>query len=207
MGLLDAILGRKKKITSWPGLEDFIDARAAFLVNRSMYEYSRARAGILAEKLFREQSFKDAIEEGRWRAFPLSLSNVLELVDGHLRASATGREGALLEALVTAGRNVLGRYPCPSGVDPAWWDERGHAVETSLRRAALAEPKVPQEICKATFDDMFVLVPIHPDLMKLDREVVLNHMRGMMVNMAAEATELLDRRALVDSLAMARASS
>ncbi|PTM60390.1 hypothetical protein [Phreatobacter oligotrophus] len=201
MGLLDAILGRQKKIASWSGLEDFIDARAAFLVNRSMYEYSRARAGILAEKLFREQSFKDAIEEGRWRAFPLSVSNVLELVDGHLRSAAAGREPALLDALIAAGRNVLGRYPCPAGVDPEWWGQRADGVETSLRRAALAEPKAPQDICKATFDEIFALVPIHPDLMKLDREVVLNHMRGMMVNMAGEAEALLDRRALAGALA------
>jgi hypothetical protein len=74
-------------------------------------------------------------------------------------------------------------------------------VETSLRRAALAEPKAPQDICKATFDEIFALVPIHPDLMKLDREVVLNHMRGMMVNMAGEAEALLDRRALAGTLA------
>ncbi|MCZ8315125.1 hypothetical protein [Phreatobacter sp.] len=205
MGLLDAILGRKKTVASWSGLEDFVDARAAFLVNRSMYEYSRARAGILAEKLFREQSFKDAIEEGRWRAFPLSLSNVLELVDGHLRGAAVGQEPALLDALVAVGRNVLSRYPCPAGVDPDWWREQGDGVETSLRRAALAEPKAPQDICKATFDEIFALVPIHPDLMKLDRDVVLNHMRGMMVNMAAEASTLLDRRALASSLPASQA--
>jgi hypothetical protein len=200
MGVLDTILRRKTKIASWSALEDFIDARAAFLVNRSMYEYSRARAGILAEKLFREQSFKDAIEEGRWRAFPLSLSNVLELLDGHLRAAAAGREAALLDALITAGRHVLARYPVPAGVDSVWWRERGEAVETSLRRASLAEPKAPQDICKATFDEMFALVPIHPDLMKLDREVVLNHMRGMMVNIAAEVDEQLDRAGLVAAL-------
>lgn len=200
MGLLDTILGRKTKIASWSALEDFVDARAAFLVNRSMYEYSRARAGILAEKLFREQSFKDAIEEGRWRAFPLSLSNVLELIDGHLRGAAGGRAPDLLEALIGTGRRVLGRYPCPAGVEPDWWRERGEGVETSLRRAALAEPKAPQDICKATFDEMFALVPIHPDLMKLDREVVLNHMRGMMVNMAGEAEEQLDRAGLIAGL-------
>ncbi|KAF0134312.1 MAG: Esterase, partial [Xanthobacteraceae bacterium] len=92
MGMLDAILGRRKAISTWVQVEDFVDGQAAFLVNRSMYEYSRARAGILAEKLFREQSFKEAIEEGRWRAFPLSIANVAELADGLLRPAAAGRE-------------------------------------------------------------------------------------------------------------------
>lgn len=200
MSLLDAILRRKKMIASWAAVEDFVDGRAAFLVNRSMYEYSRARAGILAEKLFREASFKAAIEEGRWRAFPVSLANVLELVDGHLRAAAAGREAALLEALVAVGRNVLARYACPEGIEPAWWSGRGEAVETRIRLAALADPKPPQDIPKATFDEIFAQVPIHPDLMKLDREVVLNHMRGMMVNIAAEAAGEMDRAALVAAL-------
>lgn len=200
MGLLDAILGRKKMIASWAGVEDFVDSRAAFLVNRSMYEYSRARAGILAEKLFREASFKAAIEEGRWRAFPVSLANVLELVDGHVRPAAAGREAALLEALVRVGRNVLARYPCPQGIEPAWWIGRGEGIETRIRLSALADPKPPQDIPKATFDEIFERVPIHPDLMKLDREVVLNHMRGMMVNIAAEAADQLDRAALVEAL-------
>jgi hypothetical protein len=200
MGLLDAILGRQKKITSWPALEDFIDARSAFLVNRSMYEYSRARAGILAEKLFREQSFKEAIEEGRWRAFPLSIANVAELSEGLLRPAAAGREDALLEAVVTVGRRVLARYPCPKGIPTEWWEDASQVIERRIRLAAVAAPKSPQDIPKATFDEIFALVPIHPDLMKLDRDVVLNHMRGMMVNIAAETDRAIDRAALVAAL-------
>lgn len=200
MGLLDAIFGRTKKITSWSSLEDFIDARAAFLVNRSMYEYSRARAGILAEKLFREQSFKDAIEEGRWRAFPLSIANVAELSEGLLRPGAAGLEDALLEAVVTAGRRVLARYPCPTGIPTEWWEDASEVIERRIRLAAVAAPKSPQDIPTATFDEIFALVPIHPDLMKLDRDVVLNHMRGMMVNIAAEADRAIDRAALVGAL-------
>jgi hypothetical protein len=200
MGLFDAILGRKKVIATWNQVDDFVADHAAFLVNRSMYEYSRARSGILAEKLFREKSFREAMDHGRWKAFPLGVVNIVELVDGRLRSAAQGREPALLEALIDSGQRVLRRYPCPAGITAEWWAEAAQDMEKRVRLAALAAPKPAQDIPKSTFDEMFALVPIHPDLMKLDHEVVLNHVRGMMVNIASTLAEAIDPRALVEAL-------
>lgn len=200
MGLFDAILGRKKVIATWNQVDDFVADHAAFVVNRSMYEYSRARSGVLAEKLFREKSFREAMDHGRWKAFPLGVANIVELVDGRLRAAAQGREPVLLEALVASGQRVLRRHPSPPGVSAEWWANAAQDMEKRVRLAAMAAPKAAQDIPKSTFDEMFALVPIHPDLMKLDHEVVLNHVRGMMVNIASTLAEAIDPRALVEAL-------
>ena len=50
------------------GLADFIDQHAAFLMQKGIYEYSRARAGHYAKVLFRESGFQEAVERSRWRA-------------------------------------------------------------------------------------------------------------------------------------------
>ena len=69
-------------------LADFIDRNAAFVVQKGIYEYSRARAGHYAKVLFREPEFQAAADESRWRAYPLGLAMVAELVEGVLRPAA-----------------------------------------------------------------------------------------------------------------------
>src|SRR5256886_11442256 len=94
------------------GLADFIDQHAAFLMQKGIYEYSRARAGHYAKVLFRESGFQEAVERSRWRAYPLGLAMVAELVEGVLRPHCVDRHMQLnaLSALVLA---VFDRYPVP----------------------------------------------------------------------------------------------
>ena len=91
MSLLD-FFRRKPPIRDLAALADFIDQNAAFLVQKGIYEYSRARAGHYAKVLFGEPDFRTAVEESRWRAYPLGLAMVAEMVDR--RAAAGWRPGA-----------------------------------------------------------------------------------------------------------------
>src|SRR5712691_428992 len=63
---LFGMLRRKPAIRDAGELSDFIDENAAFLVQKGIYEYSRARAGHYAKILFAEQAFLKAVEESRW---------------------------------------------------------------------------------------------------------------------------------------------
>ena len=90
MGLLD-IFRRAPPIRDAEALADFIDRNAAFVAQKGIYEYSRARAGHYAKVSFREPEFQAAAERSRWRAYPLGLAMVAELVEG---SAARGRGGA-----------------------------------------------------------------------------------------------------------------
>ena len=90
MGLLD-IFRRKPPIRDAAAVATFIDENAAFLMQKGIYEYSRARAGHYAKVLFREAGFQAAVEMSRWRAYPLGLAMVAELVEGVLRERIGGR--------------------------------------------------------------------------------------------------------------------
>src|SRR3546814_8157501 len=48
-------LFRSPPIADVAALADFIDERAAFTVQKCVYEYSRARAGTMSQKLFKEK--------------------------------------------------------------------------------------------------------------------------------------------------------
>ena len=63
MGLFD-LFRRPPPIAGLRELDDFMDSQAAFLVQKCIFEYARARSGILSEKLFREPAFAAAMELG-----------------------------------------------------------------------------------------------------------------------------------------------
>ena len=62
MGFFD-IFRRAPAIREAGALADFIDGNAAFLIQKGMYEYSRARAGHYAKVLLQEPEFLAAIEK------------------------------------------------------------------------------------------------------------------------------------------------
>src|SRR5712691_4705503 len=99
MGLLD-IFRRPPPIRDVPALAEFIDGNAAFVVQKGIYEYSRARAGHYAKVLFREPEFLQAVEQSRWRAYPLGLAMVTELVEGILTKAGEGDRRFRLDALI-----------------------------------------------------------------------------------------------------------
>ena len=105
-------------------LADFIDEQAAFVAQKGIYEYSRARAGHYAKVLFAEKEFHDAVERSRWRAFPLGLAMVAELVEGVLRphAGADGATGSSKPCALVL--SVFDRYPIPDALGAAGWSER-----------------------------------------------------------------------------------
>ena len=94
MGLFD-FFRRRQSIRDASELADFIDRHAAFLVQKGIYEYSRARAGHYAKVLFAEPEFHDAVEQSRWRAYPLGLAMVAEVVEGVLRPYGSDRHRQL----------------------------------------------------------------------------------------------------------------
>ena len=67
MGLFD-FFRRKPRIRDVADLADFIDQRAAFLVQKGMYDYARARSGPHAKWLLGEAEFQERINQSRWRA-------------------------------------------------------------------------------------------------------------------------------------------
>ena len=66
---------RRPPIVDAGNLVDFIDEQSAFVAQKGVYEYSRARAGHYAKILFAEQVFVDAVDKSRWLGFPIGLAN------------------------------------------------------------------------------------------------------------------------------------
>lgn len=182
MGLFD-FFRRPPPIVDVGGLEDFLDTHAAFLVQKAVFEYSRARAGVFWQKLFKEPDFKMAVDHARWHGFPIALANVTEMVEGVLRPAAAGRESELLDRLVDMAVAVIHRYPVPAGEAPDYWVDQCDWLRKRLSDIQLAPPKAVKDIPLDTARRMFDLMPIHESLRGEDFVVVRNHLRANLCRM------------------------
>ena len=101
MKLFEKLFRPRPPIRDREALADFIDAQSAFIVQKGIYEYSRARAGHYAKVLFAEEGFAQSVEHARWQAFPLGLAMVGEMIEGVLASQAGTQRREILDQLIT----------------------------------------------------------------------------------------------------------
>jgi hypothetical protein len=191
---------RRPSIADAAALADFIDRQAAFLAQKGIYEYSRARAGRYAEALFREQGFLAAVERSRWQAYPLGLAMVAELVDGALLPFARDRatQLAALQAIVLA---VFDRYPVPTVLAHSDWRAQRTELARRLELIGMHAPKSVIDICEPWAASYCDLMPIHAKLRGRDFPTIRNYLRATLCNFHDDLIKRMDARALADMLA------
>ena len=197
MALLD-LFRRKPKIRDHAAVAAFIDENAAFLIQKGIYEYSRARAGHYAKVLFGEPEFHAAVEESRWRAYPLGLAMVSEMVEGVLRANVAERLAAL-DALSALVLGIFDHYAVPAALDGTAWGELRAELARRLQLVGLHPPKRVMDIPEQWAQDYFDLMPIHEKLRGRDFPTTRNYLRVALCNIHDEFTRRADLPALAAS--------
>jgi len=181
-------------------LADFIDAQAAFLAPKGIYEYSRARAGHYAKVLFAEAGFQHAVEQSRWRAFPLGLAMVAEIVEGILRPHAGDDRRSVVDAMSALVLSIFDRYPFPEQLaKPEWLDARrelAHRLDLIGAHGVKFAKDVPEP-----FAEQYIsLMPIHEKLRGRDSQTIRNYLRVTACNIHEEFEKRADVPALAQAL-------
>lgn len=200
MGLFDRFFRRPPPIRGTAALADFIDEHAAFLVQKGMYEYARARAGHYAKVLLSEPEFLAAMERARWQAFPLGLAMVGEMVEGMLRPSMGVERQAGLDALAALVLDVFDRYPVPAPIERATWTGERIELARRLDRIGLHPPKWVKDIPVPLAKDYFDLMPIHEKLRAPDFPAITNYLRVSLINIHDTLEARIDAPAVARSL-------
>jgi len=185
MGLLD-LFRKPAAIEKLTDIEDFLDTRSAFLVQKCVFEYSRARAGILWQKLFSEEGFKTAVSRSAWRNYPLCLENVALMVEQVLRPDAGDNRAELRSGMKAAAANVTGRYRVPEGFEPQFWTDARARIAARIDRAGLAAPRPVKDLPKETIKEFFDALPLHESLCSHDFILVQNNLRSNLCQMYDE---------------------
>lgn len=198
---------RRPSIRDAESLADFIDRHAAFVVQKGIYEYSRARAGRYSKVLFREPVFLEAIEQSRWRAYPLGLALVGEVVEGVLRPLYRDDRSRGVAAVRDLVLTVFDRYPVPAPLDEPFWRgaraELAHRLELVGLHPVKRVIDVPGTLASVYFD----LMPIHERLRGRDFPTMHNYLKVVLLNVHEELTRKIDLPAVVGTLLSATESS
>ena len=195
-----------------PGeLAEFIDANAAFVAQKGVYEYSRARAGHYSKVLFTEPAFIEAVDQSRWRAFPLGLAMVGEVVEGVLRQHSgplSGQEADLqLGAISALALSVFDRYPVPTTLGEEDWRAARDKLAGRLRLIGLHPPKLAKDVPEPYARAYFELMPIHEKLRGRDFSTIHNYLKATLCNIHEELTKRVDAPAMAIALAGTAASN
>ena len=193
---------RPPPIADIAALVDFLDSRAAFIVQKGIFDYARAISGPSFSMLIKEPAFIAAVDQARWKNYPLVLSMVTEVVDGVLRPFALSKED-LGSALARIVLEVFDRYAVPEAIGSDGWLAARLDLETRLKRISLHATKfakdVPLPLAEAVFNGM----PIHERLRGNHIEWVRNSLRTNLIRMHEEFMARADSAALVVALGVA----
>jgi hypothetical protein len=176
MGLLD-LFRKPAPVDTIGALDNCVDSHAAFLVQKCIYEYCRARSGILAAKLFREPSFVAAMDRSRWRNYPICLGHVAVMVEGALRPYAGENVVGLTDGIVAVVERVTAGHEAAAGMEAGFWVAARRRIEERLRQASLAAPRAVKDIPKEDYQAFFDQLPIHESLRGHDFVLVRNNLR------------------------------
>jgi hypothetical protein len=195
MGLFD-YFRRKPLIRDARSLAEFVDQNAAFLVQKAIYEYSRARAGHYSKVLFKEPEFQIAVEQSRWRSYPLGLAMVAEVADDVLRPKGSDERRQHIEALADVVLSVFDRYPIPAAIPQQDWLDLRADLDRRLRQIGLHPPKRAMDIPEPYAQLYFDLMPIHEKLRGRDFETTHNYLKVTLCNIHDELTNRMDAAAM-----------
>jgi len=175
--MLQRFFRRGPTIADISQLEDFLDSRSAFLAQKCIYEYSRARSGVLSSKLFKEPTFRTAVASASWRNYPLCLQHVSVMVEYALRPYAGSEAGQMRFGLIASVGRICRRHPLPEGAAPGFWAEADTRIARRIAQAGLAAPHAVKDLPTETAAEFFAAMPIHPDLRSYDYELITNNVR------------------------------
>ena len=178
--LFDAITALRRLLTrkSLPPvatldeLADFLAAQTAYVAQRTVLQYCRARTGLNCDELFHEQEFLDGLEVCRWEAYAALLADVAELVLILLRRQSPADPHSYLPGMAEAAGAALRRHPCR--VTERAGTRASAAIEQHLARSLIAAPRAVHLVGFGSADAIFGHLPIHPDLRRGDREMFRN---------------------------------
>lgn len=200
MGLFDFLRRRKPAIRTPQELADFIDEQAAFLVQKGIYDYARARSGPFSKILLADDGFQRALDRSRWRAFPLGLAMVGETVETVLAPHAGGNRRSELDPLIKLVLSVHDRYPRPAALTEEEWTAGRADLVLHLERLSTHPPKRIIDIPVPFAERYFEMMPFDKPFLTPDAPTARGFMQLQLLKVQEDLLQRMDAGEMVKEL-------
>jgi len=192
MGLFDFLRRRKPAIETPEQLANFIDEQAAFLVQKGIYDYARARSGPYSKVMLADEGFQSALNRSRWRAYPLGLAMMGELVEGLIAPQSGGDRRLTLDPLIALVLSVFDRYPRPEALTDEEWQAARDDLALHMDRLSLHPPKRANDIPVPFADRYFEMMPYDKPFLTPDAPTARGFMQLHLIKIKEELEERMD---------------
>jgi hypothetical protein len=187
---------RDKRIASAADLRRFLESRASYVAQTSLYGYLRARSGARFPELFANDNFLTSINIAKWPIWLACLSD-LSIFAGGLLAQRSGASQAevagTMDSVVDA---ILVATGVPHGATPEFLQL---ADQVRSRVRACEWSSVPDDSTPFT-ESPEALVrwsPVVDEYKDLDRPIVVNSVRFGWQDVRRDLRRLLDAKAVL----------
>jgi hypothetical protein len=193
-------LGSRKlePITDPAGLKQFVQTRASFVAQTSLYGYLRTRVGQRYPELFDDDPFVVSINIAKWHVWLACVSDLAVYAGGLLARHPPGHAvetGPIMERLVA---EILDETGVPEEADAEF---PAHAERVRLRVAHCDWTRVTDD--EAAFSEspsaLVRWAPIVEELKQFDEGIVRNSVRFRWQEIRRDLRRCLDAQAVLES--------
>lgn len=154
----------------------FLDSRASFVAQTSLYGYLRTRAGMRYPELFDDDAFIASINIAKWQLWLDCLADLAVHAGGRLARQAPRRLPDIAALMVAVVDEVLARAATPPDAGPEY---AAHAASVRDRVHRTDWLRVGPEEAAFTASPAGLVrwAPVLDELKQLDEEIVRNSVR------------------------------
>jgi hypothetical protein len=179
-------LFRRKQLSTLKDMAEFLESRAAYLAQKSLAEYTQARANMMFSTLLREKGFRDSYEDARWKAYPAALSMVAEMMAGQLRNRSNLEVTQAENIAASLSKNVIEKLRGHGPLSSDDWNTAFIDLQKDLARAGLAAPLAAHAVAQHRAKDVFDALPFHKAIRQHDFPMFRSTLAFHLTEIAAE---------------------
>ncbi|MDD3518277.1 MAG: esterase [Chromatiales bacterium] len=189
---------RLEPVDDLASLRQFLETRASFIAQTSLYGYLRTRMGMRYPELFDDDPFVVSINVAKWHVWLACLSDLAVYAGGMLARHPPGHyveTGRLMQEVVA---RILDETGVPDEADAEF---PAHAERVRARIADCDWTRVTDDEQAFSESPQAVVrwAPIVDELKQLDEEIVMNSVRFRWQEVRRDLRQCLDAEAVLRS--------
>lgn len=194
-------LGREAKagrIDTSEGLARFLDERASYVAQTSLYGYLRTRAGMRYPELFDDDPFVASINIAKWHAWLDCLSDIAVYAGGRLAQHSPREVSRIARMMVEVVDGILERTGTPAEAGAEFPTHARHVRDRVARVHWLGVGKDDAAFTESPAG-LVRWAPVMDELKELDEEIVRNSVRFRWQEVRSDFLRLVDPEGLLGS--------
>lgn len=195
-------LGREaaqEPIDTPEALSRFLDKRASFVAQTSLYGYLRTRAGMRYPELFDDDPFVASINTAKWHVWLDCLSDLAVYAGSRIAQQVPREMPRVARMMVVLVDGVLAQAGTPAEAG-ATFEAHAHRVRDRVARTDWLAIGQDEAAFTESPAGLVRWAPVMDELKELDEEIVRNSVRFRWQEIRSDFARHLDARAVLGAL-------